>query len=66
MAGLWTLVSGVLVSASLLILLEWNLLYVAFVSFCYSLIALWTVSGFTEKLSSEKLVTLTYRPWSRT
>ena len=66
MAGLWTLVSGVLVSAVLLLALEWNLLYVAFVSFCYSMIALWTVSGFTEKLSDEKLATLTYRPWSRT
>ena len=66
MAGLWTLVSGVLVSAILLIVLEWNLLYVAFVSFCYSMLALWTVSGFTEKLSDEKLATLTYRPWSRT
>ena len=66
MAGLWTLVSGVLVSAILLIVLEWNLLYVAFVSFCYSMIVLWTVSGFTEQLSDEKLATLTYRPWSRT
>jgi SSS family solute:Na+ symporter len=66
MAGLWTLVSGVLISAVLLIVLEWNLLYVAFVSFFYSMVALWTVSGFTEKLSDEKLATLTYRPWSRT
>ena len=49
MAGLWTLVSGVLVSAVLLLALEWNLLYVAFVSFCYSMIALWTVSGLYRK-----------------
>lgn len=65
-AGLWTLVSGVIISGVLLLLLGWNLLYVAFTSFCYSMVALWTISGFTRQLSAEKLLTVTYRPWSRT
>ena len=47
MAGIFTLVSGVVLAALLSVVWELNLLYVAFFSFCYALPTLWIVSGFT-------------------
>ena len=60
--GLWTLITGVLVAAVLLIL-GWNMLYVAFTTFVYSLIALWMISSFTEHDDSKDFERLTYTPW---
>lgn len=64
MAGIFTLVSGVVLAALLSVVWEINLLYVAFFSFCYALPTLWIVSGFTEPHSDEHLENLTYSPWS--
>lgn len=63
MAGIFTLVSGVVLAALLSVVWELNLLYVAFFSFCYALPTLWIVSGFTEPQSDEHLENLTYSPW---
>lgn len=63
MAGIFTLVSGVVLAALLSVVWELNLLYVAFFSFCYALPTLWIVSGFTEPHSDEHLENLTYSPW---
>lgn len=63
MAGIFTLVSGVVLAGLLSVVWEMNLLYVAFFSFCYALPTLWIVSGFTEPHSDEHLENLTYSPW---
>jgi len=63
MAGIFTLVSGVVLAALLSVVWELNLLYVAFFSFCYALPTLWIVSAFTEPHSDEHLENLTYSPW---
>ncbi len=60
--GLWTLISGVIV-AILLLVLDMNMLYVAFSSFVYSLVALWIVSGFTTHDVDINFEKLTYIPW---
>lgn len=62
-AGIFTLVSGVVLSGLLSAIWEMNLLYVAFFSFCYALPALWIVSGFTKPHSDKYLDNLTYSPW---
>ena len=64
-AGIITLVSGVAISA-IILSLGVNMLYVAFISFVYSMIALWVISGFTQAHSSDYLANLTYAPWRRT
>ncbi len=61
-AGLWTLISGVIIAAMIL----WagvNMLYVAFATFIYSLFALWVLSGFTAAPEGD-LSKLTYAPFS--
>ena len=63
-AGLWTLITGVLV-AGIFLLLGMNMLYVAFVTFCYSMIVLWLVSGVTKGLAEDQLDRLTYLTWRR-
>ena len=63
-AGLWTLVTGVPV-AGVFLLLGMNMLYVAFVTFCYSMVALWLLSGVTKALAEDQLDQLTYLPWRR-
>ncbi len=62
-AGLWTLISGVAV-ASLFLISGMNMLYVAFVSFVYALLALWIISSFTKPTEAD-LAKLTYNPWRR-
>ena len=61
--GIITLVSGVTLAGILTFVVELNLLYVAFFSFCYAVPALWIMSGFTQPHSDEHLKTLTYSPW---
>jgi SSS family solute:Na+ symporter len=61
-AGLWTLVSGVVIAAALLYL-GMNMLYVAFTSLIYSLVALWLLSGFTQPDTPPDFDKLTYLPW---
>ncbi len=61
--GVITLVSGVTLAGILTFVVELNLLYVAFFSFCYAVPALWIMSGFTQPHSDEHLKTLTYSPW---
>ena len=63
-AGLWTLITGVPV-AGIFLLLGMNMLYVAFVTFCYSMIVLWLVSGVTKGLAEDQLDRLTYLAWRR-
>ena len=63
-AGLWTLITGVPV-AGVFLLLGMNMLYVAFVTFCYSMIVLWLVSGVTKGLAEDQLDRLTYLTWRR-
>lgn len=63
-AGLWTLITGVIVSTTTLYA-GVNMLYVAFSSFIYSLVALWVLSGFTPSHPDKDLSKLTYSPWSR-
>lgn len=58
--GLFTLVTGV-AFAGVLMATGMNMLYVAFVTFCYSLIALYGAGFFTEKLPTETLKRLVYR-----
>jgi len=62
-AGLWTLISGVVVAAAVL-LAGTNMLYVAFVSLLYSLLALTVLSRFTTVDHDIDLERLTYRPWT--
>ena len=62
LAGLWTLISGIAIAAAILAA-GVNMLYVAFISFIYSLIALWTLSGFTPKHPDPDLSNLTYAPF---
>ena len=63
-AGLWTLITGVML-ATIVLTLGVNMLYVAFASFIYSLIALWTISGFTQPEIHPDYGKLTYAPWWR-
>ena len=63
-AGLWTLITGVPV-AGIFLLLGMNMLYVAFVTFCYSMVVLWLVSGVTKGLAEDQLDRLTYLTWRR-
>lgn len=59
-AGLTTLITGVALSAVMMtagVLMLW----VAFISFVYSLLALWLLSYGTERLSNEALKPLVYR-----
>ena len=63
-AGLWTLITGVML-ATIVLTLGVNMLYVAFASFIYSLIALWTISGFTQPEIHPDYDKLTYVPWWR-
>ena len=62
--GIVTLMSGVLLAGILSWVVELNMLYVAFLTFCYSVPALWIISGFTQPHSEEHLKNLTYSPWS--
>jgi SSS family solute:Na+ symporter len=58
-AGLWTLLSGVVVAGSL----TWsgiNMLYVAFTTFCYAIIVLWGVSYVTPDHDAD-LTNLVFR-----
>jgi SSS family solute:Na+ symporter len=59
-AGLTTLVTGVALSA-VLMAAGMLMLYVAFVSFVYSLLALWVVSYFTTRLPDAELSNLVYQ-----
>jgi SSS family solute:Na+ symporter len=61
-AGLWTLVSGVGLAAALQFT-TLNFYYVAFLSFCYSMAALWLLSYVTPGLTEDELTRLTYRPF---
>ena len=63
-AGLWTLITGVPV-AGIFLLLGINMLYVAFVTFCYSMVVLWLLSGVTKGLAEDQLDRLTYLTWRR-
>ena len=63
-AGLWTLISGV-IFASAASYAGMNMLYVAFSSFIYAVIALWLLSGLTAPQPDKDLSTLTYSPWRR-
>ena len=63
-AGLWTLISGVALAA-VLQFTNINFYYIAFLSFCYSMAALWLLSYITPGLTEEELTTLTYRPFIR-
>jgi len=63
-AGLWTLISGVVV-ASATSYAGVNMLYVAFSSFIYALCALWLLSGFTAPHPEKDLSKLTYVLWRR-
>jgi SSS family solute:Na+ symporter len=63
-AGLWTLISGVVVSA-LMLWSGMNMLYVAFCSFIYGMVVLWVLSGFTAAHPNPDLSKLTYSPWRR-
>jgi SSS family solute:Na+ symporter len=63
-AGLWTLISGVAL-AGVTLTTGLNMLYVAFSSFIYSLIALWFLSRVTHDPQVADLDRLTYTPWRR-
>ena len=63
-AGLWTLISGVAL-ATVILWAGVNMLYVAFASFVYALIALWILSGFTTQRADIDMAKLTYSPWSQ-
>ena len=63
-AGIATLVSGVAVAA-IILSFGTNMLYVAFSTFIYSLLALWIISGFTQRHSDDYLNNLVYTPWRR-
>jgi len=59
-AGLITLVTGVTLS-SLLMASGMNMLYVAFISFLYSMTALWAFSFFSQRLPASELQELVYQ-----
>jgi SSS family solute:Na+ symporter len=59
-AALWTLVTG-LVLAAALTWLGWNMLYVAFVTFCYALVALWLASYVLPDRTPRDYARLVYR-----
>lgn len=61
MAGLATLLTGVPLSA-IILAMGTNMLYVAFISFVYSLVCLLVVSRFTPA-NDRDLTNLTYFPW---
>ncbi len=63
-AGLVTLVTGVALSG-VLMASGMLMLYVAFISFVYSLLALWLVSYLTERLPEERLQSVVYQLQSR-
>ncbi len=63
-AGLWTLLSGVVLAAAIS-LMGLNMLYVAFIGFVYAMVALWVISGFTEAREDMDFDKLTYVPWRR-
>ena len=63
-AGLWTLITGVPV-AGVLLIMGMNMLYVAFVTFCYSMVILWLLSGVTKALPEDQLDRLTYLSWRK-
>ena len=63
-AGIFTLVSGVILAA-IILNLGVNMLFVAFVSFIYALLSLLIVSGFTQPHSPEHLERLVYFPWGK-
>ncbi len=58
--GLITLVTGV-AFAAILMAMDLNMLYVAFITFCYSLVVLYGSGFFTQPLGSEALKRLVYR-----
>lgn len=58
-AGLLTLVTGVFLAA-VLMWNDMNMLYVAFNTFVYALVALWLISYFTPRLTNEQLENLVY------
>ena len=58
--GLITLVTGV-AFAAILMAMDLNMLYVAFITFCYSLVVLYGSGFFTQPLDSEALKKLVYR-----
>jgi len=58
--GLFTLITGVAI-AGILMGTGMNMLYVAFLSFCYSVLALYLAGFWTEKLDDESLKKLMYR-----
>lgn len=64
MAGLWTLISGVAVAMACYFA-GMNMLYVAFTTFVYALIALWVLSALTPQNEALDFNKLTYTPWSR-
>jgi SSS family solute:Na+ symporter len=57
--GLITLLSGLAIAA-ILMLNDVNMLYVAFVTFCYSLVSLWITGYFTRRLDDDTLRNLVY------
>ena len=58
-AGLWTLITGVPLSGVLLFS-GMNMLFVAFISFCYALVCLTTLSYWTKPLPLNELHQLTF------
>ncbi len=60
MAGLITLVSGVPLAAFLMWGLDWNMLYVAFTTFCLALVSIWLLSYRTQGLSAKQLERVVY------
>ncbi len=58
--GLVTLVSGVAIAGALMAF-GLNMLYVAFLTFCYSLLTLWLTGYWTTKLDADALKDLVYR-----
>ena len=63
-AGLWTLITGVPLSGVLLFS-GMNMLFVAFISFCYALVCLTTLSYWTKPLPLNELHQLTFN-WKKT
>jgi SSS family solute:Na+ symporter len=59
-AGLITLITGIAI-AGVLMSGGMNMLYVAFTTFCYSLLAIWLISYWTQPLPAEALEDLVYR-----
>jgi len=58
-AGIWTLALG-LAFAGVLKAFDWNMLYIAFGTFLFSIASLFAISAFTEKKTDEELVNLCY------